>query len=287
MQGLELEWFSSYLNDRYQITKIGDHYSTKAPVNFGVPQGSILGPLLFTVYLNDLTNHLKSTESKVYLYADDTAIFVRGKTVEGINRVLNSELNHVSKWLQKNFLTLNVKKTKTMLFATKRKLATSNESLKVYIKKDPIENVDSFKYLGIWLDPSLTWTTNIDKLVSKVNKRIGLLRRIRNVLPQHTLNLLFKSLIIPHFDYCNVVWGNACKTNLARLDKLQNAAGKVILGLPRRYPADILLEKLGWQKLHERRSIPISMSWSTKVLHAISPPICAIFSIVSMRPILM
>ena len=155
MQGLELEWFSSYLNDRYQITKIGDHYSTKAPVKFGVPQGSILGPLLFTVYINDLTNHLKSTESKVYLYADDTAIFVRGKTVEGINRVLNSELNHVSRWLQKNFLTLNVKKTKTMLFATKRKLATSIESLKVYIKKDPIENVQSLKYLGIWLDPSL------------------------------------------------------------------------------------------------------------------------------------
>ena len=78
-------------------------------------------------------------------------------------------------------------KNQNNVVATKRKLASSNESLKVYIKKEPIENVDSFKYLGIWLDPSLTWTTNIDKLVSKVNKRIGLLRRIRNVLPQHTL----------------------------------------------------------------------------------------------------
>ena len=112
---------------------------------------------------------------KVYLYADDTAIFVKGKSVEEINSTLNSELDHVSKWLQNNYLTLNVKKTKSMLFATQRKLASSNERLKVYIKNDLLENVDCFKYLGIWLDPSLTWSNNTDKLVSTANKRIGLL----------------------------------------------------------------------------------------------------------------
>ena len=181
-------------------------------------------------------------------------IFVKGKSVEGINSTLNSELDHVSKWLQNNYLTLNVKKTKSMLFATQRKLASSNERLKVYIKNDLLENVDCFKYLGIWLDPSLTWSNNTDKLVSTVNKRIGLLRRVRNVLPKHTLNLLYKSLVVPHFDYCDVVWGNACKTYLLRLDKLQNAAGKIILGLPRRYPTELLLNTLGWQKLHDRCS---------------------------------
>ena len=138
--------------------------------------------------------------------------------------------------------------------------------------------MDSFKYLGIWLDPSLTWTTNFDKPVSKINKRIGLLRRIRNVLPQRTLNLLYKSLIVPHFDYCSVVWGNACETNLARLDKLQKAAGKMILGLPRRFPTDILLDKIGWQKLQDCRTTHLNVMVYKSLTCNLPSNLCNIFN---------
>ena len=112
VQGRELDWFSSYLTERYQVTKVNDHHSNKAPVNFGVPQGSILGPLLFTLYINDLPGNIKSRSSRVFLYADDTAIFVKGKSIDVINTTLNTELAHVSQWLQSNYLTLNVKKKK-------------------------------------------------------------------------------------------------------------------------------------------------------------------------------
>lgn len=101
-----------------------------------------------------------------------------------------------------------------MLFGTQQKLGRSNDRLEMFIKGAPIEIVDTFKYLGVWLDPPLTWSVNIEKLVSTINKRIGLLRRVCNILPQKTLNLLYKSLIVPHFDYCDVVLSNACKIYL-------------------------------------------------------------------------
>ena len=141
-----------------------------------------------------------------------------------------------------------------MLIGTHQKLSRTQSKLNISIRGEHLDNVDQFKYLGIWLDPSLSWRFHIDKLVSKINQRIGLLRRVRNILPKATLNLLFKSLILPHFDYCDVVWGNAGTGHLSRLDKLQNTAGKVILGLPLRFPTDVLLEMLDWKRLSDRRS---------------------------------
>lgn len=168
-----------------------------------------------------------------------------------------------------------------MLFATEQKLGRSEGKLEVYIKKDQIENVESFKYLGIWLDPSLTWSVNTEKLVCTINKRIGLLRRTRNILPQTTLILLYKSLIVPHFDYCDVVWGNACKTDLNKLDKLQKAAGKIILGLPRRYPTNILFNTLGWQDLYERRLCHLNIMVYKSLACTLPTNLCNIFTPVS------
>lgn len=131
------------------------------------------------------------------------------------------------------------------------------------------------------MDPSRTWSVNIDKLASKVNKRVGLLRRVRNILPQKTLNLLYKTLVIPHFDYCDVVWGNACKKYLSKLDKLQNSAGKTILGLPRRYPTDILLNTLGWQKLHMRRLTHLNTMVYKSLTNSLPSNLCNILNQVS------
>lgn len=100
----------------------------------------------------------------------------------------------VSKWLQTNFLTLNTSKTKSMLFGTQAKIRRIEESLHVKIGDNTIDNVDHFKYLGVWLDQSLSWSVHIGKITKNVNKRVGVLRRVRSVLPQHTLNLLYKTL---------------------------------------------------------------------------------------------
>ena len=144
MQGRELDWFSSYLTERYQVTKVNDHHSNKAPVNCGVPQGSILGPLLFTLCINDVPGNIRSRSSRVYLYADDTAIFVKGKSIDVINTTLNTELAHVSQWLQSNYLTHNVKKTKSMLIGTHQKLSRTQSKLNISIRGEHLDNVDQF-----------------------------------------------------------------------------------------------------------------------------------------------
>lgn len=233
------------------------------------------------LYINNLSSVITHLDSKVALYADDTAIFVRAKTIRAINDILNYELTHVAEWLNNNFLTLNVKKTKGMILGTAQKLARKDTELEVYINESVIENVEKFKYLGVWLDPSLTWSSHIEKISSAVSKRNGLLRRLRNILPKKTLILLYKTLIIPQLDYCDTVWGNAAKTSLSRLDKLQNAAGKIILGLPRRYPTEVLLNDLKWDKLDCRRNFHLNIMVYKSLCNLLPSPLCNIFHTVA------
>ena len=224
-----------------------------------MPQGSILGPLLFTLYTNDLANTV-SPDSVMFLCADDSAVFTRDKSVEDVGRVLNRDMVEISKWLQVNCLTLNTNKTKCMLFGSQAKLRRSENNLHVVINNTAIDNVTQFKYLGVWMDQSLTWSDHIDKLSKKVNKRLGVLRRVKNVLPQNTLNL-----ILPHFDYCDAVWGNSSKTLLDKLEKLQNSAGRIILGLPRRSSTDFVLSTMDWMILSQKVQQKFHMKLTLKL----------------------
>ena len=241
-----------------------------------MPQGSTLGPLLFTLYINDITS-VVSRDTMIFLYADDTAIFSRDKSVDGINRVLNRDMAEISKWLQVNVLTLNANKTKSMLFGTQAKLGRGENNLHVQIDNTPIDNVSQFKYLGVLLDPSLTWNHHIDGLVKKTNKRVGVLRRVKCVLPQHTLSLLYKTLILPHFDYCDAVWGNSSKLAFNRLSKIQNSAGRLILGLPRRTPTELVLSTLEWDTLEERRTFHLNTLVYKSLTMQLPPQLCNCF----------
>ena len=186
--GSDWDWFSSYLKGRSQIVQIEDQKSDIMRINFGVPQGSIIGPLLFSIYINDLPSIAE--KSQAILYADDTAIIYSAKNYLDVQQVLSADFNLIGKWLVRNKLTLNVKKTKCMLFGTPTMLKNS-VPLRLQHDSQDIEQVDVFKYLGVLLDNTLTFRDHISMVCKKISCRLGVLGRVKKYLPhKHRVMIL-------------------------------------------------------------------------------------------------
>ena len=233
VRGTALNWFTSYLSERKQVVSIGDAVSEQQGIDFGVPQGSILGPLLFSLYINDITSAIK--KSKVILYADDTAIFCQGADIGFIRKALKDDLASVVKWLAENKLTLNVEKTKSMVFGTPT-LLQSKPTLNLKVQKKIIEQVSEFKYLGITFDSKMTFEVHLKALANKICSRIGVLGQVREYLGVAHRLLLYNTLILPHYHYASSVWSNADLQYTNPLQTLQGRAGRVILGVPKLTP---------------------------------------------------
>ncbi len=250
IKGIEHKWFRNYLTSRCQSVSINGTLSDSLNIDIGVPQGSILGPLLFILYINDLTNVIDE-KCKVVLYADDTALFYACNDPCNMQHILNDQLSKVGLWLQRNKLTLNVKKTNLMLIGTSQRLTKYND-VHAYVNGEKLCRVKNCKYLGVWIDDNMNWTVNIEKTCNKISKRIGVIRRLRSCLDINTLNILYKSMILPVFDYCDIVYSNCSSINLNILEKLQNRAARAITGSPPWHSATDLRNKLGWMKIKSR-----------------------------------
>ena len=151
------------------------------------------------------------------------------------------------------------KKTKLMLFGSKIKLSRNNDILNVKIRNSCVEQVNSFKYLGVYLDPSITWTGHLKHVTNTVNRKLGLIYRSRNFLNSNILKTVYESRIIPNLDYCDVVWGNTCHKYISKLNKLHNRAGKTIPRVNKKFPTDPMLDCLKWKTLLERDVITTYM----------------------------
>lgn len=215
IQEMEFQWFKSYFTDRSQRVSVNGASSDTLPIECGVPQGSILVPLLFTLYINDLPEVTK--HSKVVLYADDTALLVSSKNLAEIQTKLSEDLDSVNLWLAENRLTLNAKKTKCMLFGSPQKLAKVRDELLIQIDGEPLENVLVFKYLGLWLDPVLNWKHHVNCIAKKVSQRLGIQSRIRPYISADTANTLYKSMIAPIISYGDIIWSKGPDCNIVRM----------------------------------------------------------------------
>ena len=230
IRGVVNDWFSSYLSGRMQTTQIGQNISAKEETLCGVPQGSILGPLLFLIYINDIYN--SSEKLKFYLFADDTNLIYADKNLKSLEIVVNTELSKIHNWLIANKLSLNIDKSNYIIFHPYQKRPDYVVDLKIYDIHSKmyvsLERKNNIKYLGILIDCNLSWKYHIGYIASKVSRLIGIIAKLRFFVPVNTLINIYKSLILPHLTYGIVLWGQAAKCHIDKILKLQKRAIRLI-----------------------------------------------------------
>ena len=230
VRGIINKWFSSYLIGRSQTTEIESNISQKEETLCGVPQGSILGPLLFLIYINDIA--YCSTKLKFFLFADDTNLLYADKNLKSLETIVNEELIKLNDWLISNKLSLNIKKSNFVIFHTYQKTLNYIPNLKIFDHNSQqyiaLEHKIYIKYLGILIDSHLTWNNHVDYITLKVSKTVGIISRLRHFVPYQTLLNIYRSLVQPFITYGLAVWGQTSKTNLNKILLLQKRVIRLI-----------------------------------------------------------
>ena len=225
IRGLALKWITSYLTNRKQFVEYINTSSDHKTVTCGIPQGSILGPLLFILYINEISN--SSNLLKFILFADDTNVFFSGKDISTLNHVVNNELEKVANWLIANQLSINLKKTNYIIFKPRQKMLDYNK-FSIQIKNASIERKESTKFLGVIVDEHLCLKDHISAVASKISKSIGIISKSRYYLSQKSLFMLYYSLIYSYLYYGNIIWESTYHINLYRLRILQKRIVRII-----------------------------------------------------------
>ena len=223
VHGIVNDWFSSYLINRVQTTQIGSHVSEKQNTLCGVPQGSVLGPLLFLIYVKDIYN--ASNKLEFFLFADDTNLLYANKNLKSLETVMTNELLKVLNWLTANKLSLNVKKTNYIIFYPYQKRLNYDVNIKILDsrvnKYFNLERKEYVKYLRVMIDNHLSWKYHINYVALKISRNIRIVSKLRHFVPPKTLYGIYNSLIFPYLSYGLVAWGQASKTHLDKLLILQ------------------------------------------------------------------
>ena len=224
IRGSMLDWFESYLTNRKQYVFYNGVSSDVKCVTCGVPQGSVLGPLLFLLYINDLPNI--SNKLQFFLFADDTNIYYESNDLRHLEKTVNEELKKLSLWLNLNRLALNISKTNFVIFRSCRRIADHNVTL--IMNRKALQQSEYVKYLGVLLDEHLNWGHQIKNVALKCSRGTGMLAKLRPFLKIKLLRSIYYNLIYSHLSYGVQAWGSADRTTLEKLNVLNNKAVRIL-----------------------------------------------------------
>ena len=285
---LSTSFFKSYLEDRHQYVLINGKRSKKGTIVSGVPQGSILGPLLFSLYINDLpllVSNNTPQSSKCFrsndcssdtqcnvtndLFADDASLYSTNKDLKTLEKSLQKSLDLTTKWCKDNRMVIHPDKTKSMIIATRQKLQREPLKLKLSLGQKQIEQVQQHRVLGVMLDSEFKWLPHLDNVLKSVSRNLYLLSQLRHVADTESLMMFFYAHILPHVNYASNIWDGCADQHMKKLNSLYRRAFKLI-NVQKEIPTDQKISELGAISL-EKQLLLNKAVLVYKVINGLSP----------------
>ena len=271
IRGVAFEWIKSYLSDRQQQVSYNGSTSSYKTMNCGVPQGSILGPLLFIIYINDLSNVSNILTS--VLFADDTTLIASDCNLTTLIHRFNTELVNIVHWLNANRLSLNIDKTNFMIFRPKNR---NDNRPDITINGSRINEVEKAKFLGVIIDNKLSWSDHTKYVIQKISKGIGIIIKARKYFTQVTLINLYNTMVLPFISYCIHVWGKAASIHLNKIHILQKKIIRILSGVPPRTHSQPLFDNLKLMTVYQIYEYYVGV-FMYKIYHKQLPPLFNMF----------